>query len=376
MIDPIFGTDIIRITGDPGTPVVNADSQTIGTWGAVARHWYSKVQPWNADESLLYLYFNEGGTPSGALLLDGQTYEPIEFLGLPTPRVRWHPTNPDLMIYAVNNEIGYYNVATKAKTVLREFPGYILSLAFIGEGNLSADGSMAALYIQKTAEGYAPYVFAYNLENDTVYPEKSLDSFSLNGKTYDCVDWVSISPGGQYVVIFWTNVFVEVYDLNMNPVSTLQWPLGHTDLTFDANGDEVAAGDSANWYVCHNGQDLVTSPLQGQLAAIRLDSGIAAQVDFGDNYAISHASGRNLDRPGWVYTWVKWGTMQDELVAYALDGSYRVQRFAHLHAIKTDYYTEAHPVPSADGRRVLFASDWDDSSGRPVGAYVIDARVQ
>jgi len=374
MTDPVFGTTVTRITGDPGTPIVNTDDQTIGTWGTAARHWYSKVQPWNADESLIYLYFNEGGNPTGGLLLDGQSYEPIKFLVLPTRRVRWHPANPDLMIYAVNSEIGYYNVQTGTKTILREFTDYILSMAFLGEGEVSADGSMMAVYAEKRSEGNAPCVFAYDMVNDIVYPEKAVGSFSLDGKVYDCLDWVSISPSGQYIVIYWTNVFVEVYDLNMNLVARLEWPMGHMDIGYDTNGREMAVGYSANWYVCHNGTDLVTSPLKGQLAGAYLDNGSAAQLGYGDDYAISHVSTRNLDRPGWAYVWVQRGTMQDEIVAHMVDGSYGVQRFGHLHNNEVDYRSEAHPVPSPDGRRVLFASNWDEASGRPVGAYVIDAR--
>ena len=50
------------------------------------------------------------------------------------------------------------------------------------------------------------------------------------------------------------------------------------------------------------------------------------------------------------------------------------ERIVHLHTKKLDYITEAHAVPSPDGRRVLWASNWGSASGRPIGTYVADTR--
>jgi hypothetical protein len=69
-----------------------------------------------------------------------------------------------------------------------------------------------------------------------------------------------------------------------------------------------------------------------------------------------------------------------EILAVKLDGSGQVERFGHYHSTAKPYRAEAHPVPSPDGRRVLFASDWADDCGSGCGskgvinAYVYDAR--
>ena len=63
-----------------------------------------------------------------------------------------------------------------------------------------------------------------------------------------------------------------------------------------------------------------------------------------------------------------------------LDGSGQVERFGHYHSTASIYRSEAHPVPSPDGRRVLFASDWAEDCGAGCGTqgvindYVYDAR--
>ena len=65
-----------------------------------------------------------------------------------------------------------------------------------------------------------------------------------------------------------------------------------------------------------------------------------------------------------------------------MDGSKTVQRFVHDHTDTTNCYRcEAHPVPSRDGRRVIFASSWTFNCSTLCGsqtnpqAYIMDARA-
>ena len=77
--DPTFGSTVIRVSGDPGSPIVAKDGRTLGTWGNHVRPIYSKQQAWNRDGSLLFLYNpgGKGGSPS-YVLVDGNTYEPLK----------------------------------------------------------------------------------------------------------------------------------------------------------------------------------------------------------------------------------------------------------------------------------------------------------
>jgi hypothetical protein len=141
----------------------------------------------------------------------------------------------------------------------------------------------------------------------------------------------------------------------------------HYDLTVDENGDEVAVGVSKS------------KPDEGRVIKRRLRDGKVTVLTAG-GYA-SHTSTRNVDRPGWAYITYqnrdsnsKWGSYRDEVVAVKLDGSMTVERLAHLHTKKLDYVTEAHAVPSPDGRRILWASNWESDTGRPIGTYVADTR--
>jgi hypothetical protein len=77
--DPSFGSTVIRVSGDPGTPIVTGDGRTLGTWGQHVRPIYSKQQAWNRDGSVLFLYNpgSRGGSPS-YVLVDGHTYQPLQ----------------------------------------------------------------------------------------------------------------------------------------------------------------------------------------------------------------------------------------------------------------------------------------------------------
>jgi len=93
-------------------------------------------------------------------------------------------------------------------------------------------------------------------------------------------------------------------------------------------------------------------------------------------YAI-HTSFRNTKLPGWSYSSFTSARAlyRDEIVAVKTDGSETVRRFCHMHNNQTDYLSEAMPVPSQDGKRIIFSSNWGEISGRPVGTYVVDARA-
>ncbi len=353
-VDPVFGSKVVRITGDPGTPI----PETGGVWAEIARHHYSKDSAWNADQSLLLL--NRSGAP-GLLFLDGSTYKPLFARRPPKAELRWHPREPDLMILVGGNRVGTWNVHTGEETPLQAFEGYSDLKFGPGEGNPSRDGTRVAVLADR---GGAPVAFAFDLSAKRKFPDIPLEGVE--------VDWVSISPLGKHVVL---NGVIEggrdrtrIFDLEGNPVGPLWAEYGrpsHYDMTVDADGEEVAVGVSKS------------KPDDGRVIRRRLRDG-AVTVLTGGGYA-SHTSARNLQRPGWAYVTYQgrpahWPPYGDEVVAVKIDGSRVVERLVHLHAVRKEYLGEAHAVPSPDGLRVLWASAWDSPSGRPIGAYVADRR--
>lgn len=352
-IDPTFGSIVTRITGDPGTRIPNID----GTWDAVARHKYSKDAAWNSDQTLLCLARHHG-YPS-VLILDGRTYEPLfGHNRVPGNELRWHPERPDIMVYVADRALGYWNVRTNKTEPLAEFPGYTKLHLGPYEGNLSRRGDLVVLNGLRAGESVA---FAYELQTGRRWPDLHLNASKL--------DWVSVSPSGRFIVLNGTvdgrhADQTQIYHLDGTRAGEPWAESGrpsHYDLTIDADGEDVAVGVSKS------------APDEGRVIARRLRDGRVTVLTSG-GYA-SHTSARNVQRPGWVYVAYQhrnpaWPPYWDEVVAVKLDGSQAVMRIAHLQSRCVDYHSEAHAVPSPDGRRVLWASNWNAPTGRPVGAYV------
>jgi hypothetical protein len=384
--DPAFGTTITRIGGDTGQPV----SPLSGTWGADARHAYSKQQPWNADGSLLMIQNKGSGSPS-RLLLDGTTFVPAKMPCDDDPLYdyRWHPspTRANTMINVTRdgNELMWYDVITCEKTRSWPLPITVDYGIGSGEGNPSNDGRFVCLanatsMVVVDMDPQAPYP---PFPTRRIGPVYSLIPCGLDpdDPAGDCtIGNVSISPSGRYVDvkfqggtsatqdahrIFRVNPYtLELSPQPMDPASlrcedfagrTDGWiyPLKHADLAldpFDNNEDVIIGGRSCP------GSSL------GRVVKVRLRDGkVTALTDPSNEPSFQHASTRNLDRPGWVYVGYyksEGRKYSDEIVAVRMDGG-AVERFAHKRsATSSCYRCESHPVPSRDGRRILFASNW------------------
>ena len=343
--DPVFGTKVTRITGDQGSPIITKDGQTIGTWGEVVKHHYSKDQPWNADGSLIHIVRNNGGSPS-SLFLDGETYEVLFARSVPGQDNRWHPVDPDLKIFVSGNRIGYFNVHTGSAQILHTFSDY--SRIDIGpyEANFSRDGRQVVLY------GDSNWVFAYDLSIDKVYPRKQASS----------IDWAGISPLGNYVVIMYNDTNTQVFDLNMNFISQFTTNQNHYDMGLDLNGDEVAVGLSKS------------SEYSGKIIYHRLRDAQFRVLTTG-GYGIHTSMRSNLS--GWAFSAMhavtRYPPYNGEALAIRTDGNL-VYRLAHMHNNQVNYDSEAFPVVSVEGGRVMFGSNWGESDGYPVSTYVVDFR--
>ena len=355
-VDPVFGTKVTRITGNPDADIPNVN----GKWAKVARHHYSKDAAWNCDQTLLCLGKHQGRP--NRLFLDGENYA-VRFTrhGGPGKEIRWHPQRPDIMVYVRDNAIGYWDVRKDTTEVIVTFPGYCEFRIGPWEGNLSLDGRLIVVVGMK---GENRIAFAYDIEQKQKYPDIVLNDVTI--------DWVSVSASGKYIVlngeIDGGKDRTQVYDLAGNKTGELWEKYGrpsHYDLTIDENGDDIAVGVSKS------------KPDVGRVIKRRLRDGKVTVLTSG-GYA-DHTSTRNVRRPGWAYVTYQgrgsaWPPYWDEVVAVKLDGSMTAERIAHLHTKRIDYLTEAHAVPSPDGKRVLWASNWESANGRPIGTYVADTR--
>lgn len=394
ILDPTFGSILERIANDKDASTAPAP----GKWGLDARHTYSVQQPWNSDNTLLVIE-NRGGKTT-PMILDGTSYMP-EYLPCANYDLydyRWHPSpahaHEQINVNPAGTELMWFDISTCTKTRSWTLPITVDYGIGSGKGNSSDDGRFLALG-NNTAmfvvdmdpqPPYAPYpnvrigpLFSFPPESLTV---AAPDSFTI--------DHLSISPSGRYVDVKFGSaddcgtfdmhrIFdVDSVTLALKPRNMADaslrccfqnrpngwiFPLKHADLAKDPfdNNEDVLVG----------GRSCLDSNI-GPVVKVRLRDGAVTPLTFGDNQsAVFHVSTRNTDRPGWAYvSWYKipGKRFSDEIIAVKMDGSQSVERLCHIHSASQGCYRcEAHPVPSRDGTRVLFASDWAQDCGAGCG---------
>jgi len=359
-LEPTFNTYITRITGNPGDYVPNLTNKTWGT--NLLRHGYSIRQPWNADQSILFL---ENCSP--AVFVDGKTYEVLfEYPSTKSylyEQRRWHNSNPEIMICNYKSDqvpgmmkIVAWNVISDTETILFDSTSYE-NATIGGHGNLSQDSKWIVVKATRKLDSKI-VVFAVDLENAT----KSVD---IDITSLSCGAW-NISPLANYIVIEGSFATTDNYKIYNRTTGALlqEWNEtgvpSHADFTVYDGVEYIVGGERSG-------------DISGHWVVKRQLNNGAITLLF--NSWATHSSTQNINRPGWVfcstYDYTTSYLTRCETYAVKLDGT-RVERICHNRASNPgNYYFEAQSVPSRDGLRVLFASDWE-TGVYPVQAYIAD----
>ncbi|MFQ5628395.1 MAG: hypothetical protein ACE5I1_06520, partial [bacterium] len=278
--DPVFHTKIMRVT----------DANTQKSKGFVS--YYPNLNPFNADESK-FLIYQRGGSwfiySIGGKLLSRPPVKNTQT----DPQPRWHPTNPNILFWFNADKIVRYNIQTKQIAAIAAFSEYQFITNF-DEGNYSADGNIVALAGKNWPwrTGLQEF-FAFDLNTKQIVGPKIL----ATGRE---VDWVSISPSGNYMVVHmasppgngqWqgTDVY-RVPEMKLMPYS--YYPFSdHADIGYDADSNEV--------YVTDNAEGGYSDRLR-HIEKYRLKDGAKTDL-LGLKWGMSMLiSCRNLDAPGWA----------------------------------------------------------------------------
>jgi hypothetical protein len=416
ILDPTFGTAITRISDDAGSWAWPINGQ----WGTIARHLYSKIQPWNASGSLIELS-NSGGLDQ--VLLHGDMYVPQYG---PCPNYdrwdsRWHPvfshSNEQINVNEAGTELSWFDVVNcvmKRSWTLPIVADYGIGS---GEGNVSRNGRYVVIANQQQMvvvdmDPAPPNAPPYPYQRFGPIYTFGACSLDVAQPAAGRVSNVSISPSGRYIDvkygglprlgfttcdtlcdmhrIFEVDTSLAIQPHNMAD-STLRcgsfaarpngwiFPLKHADMTLDP--------DDGNEDVIIGGRACPGATF-GRVVKVRLRDGkVTPLTDPRNEASYAHGSARNVQRPGWFYVTYSRDPSQaskrffGEIVAVRTDGSGMVQRFAHYHSTASTFDSEAKAVPSLDGQRVMFTSDWADNVSGPSGAlgsardFVVDARM-
>jgi hypothetical protein len=330
VLDPRLGTKTTRVSNISGI-----------------RQNYSRISAWNADGSKILLGFTYPGR-----MLDGRTYADLGSFGQISQAI-WSNVDPNKLYGTGGNVFYRQNATSGAITALHTFGGYKLISIGDGEGGISDDDHYIALIA--TTSGGAKRLITYSIASNTI-----VGNIAVTG-----MNNAQISRKGNYVVVVNNSdgtargQGVERYTRNLASRINLT-PYGrHGDNALDASGNEIYVSNNAPY-----------------VTAFRLSTGAKTRLLSGTTaFEYGHVSGRNIHRPGWIYLSVFNNSItagragHDQVVAVKTDGSGTVEVFGFSHHTNTTTYAmQPHAVPSPDGSRVLFASEW---GGSGIYAYVV-----
>lgn len=373
IIDPEYGTTLTRISDETvfgPTQVGPSD-----WWAPYRRHRWFKMQPWNADGTRILIDLTYPN-----YLVDGTTYkfikrfDPAKPQNHPPTEAVWSNVDPNIMYGVSGNSFIKYNVKYGTRSTLHTFPNYNNISIGLYEGNVSNDDNYVALWCPK---GSKYYTIVYDINKDSIIstydmgPQGQQDFYETSG-----LNWVCISQTGKFVVVQWQrsgtgrDMGIEVFDNKMNFLRQITPKVKNSynvDMGLDADGNDVLVY-----------QDLSNCNIMTH----RLSDGQVTKVLDGSKISLATTiSCRNLNRPGWAYfgdfeaTQASVGEFHaagksepakasyNTVFALKLDGSQIVEVFGHMHHSSNEgLYLQPMPVPSRDGKKVMFASDWEEEN--------------
>jgi hypothetical protein len=346
--DPVFGTTIKRIT---------APTQMSGK--SRIRHFYSKSNPFNANETRAIMYASDGDI----ILYDAITWRPIKSLDIDDsePEIQWHPTDPNIFYFMYrDNSLGEamyrYDVRNDSQKLVHSFREYENARG-LNEGNMDKSGRYYALVGFRNDK--ASEAFVYDVMTD-----KTSKRLPVTERMVE--DWISVSPSGRYVVMMGGDRS-RVYDINMKHLHDLpKGSFGHADICQLADGSEALVYDGADHELDRNRNINIADLATGKVR-------IGVRIGW---RSTPHVSCRNLDLPGWALISTsgpdnKYPNHDLEIFWLKLDGSGEVRRVAHHRSSRErgGYFAETQAVTNRDGSKIIFASNWD---GEEVNDYLID----
>ncbi|HMR79885.1 MAG TPA: hypothetical protein PKD61_32475, partial [Polyangiaceae bacterium] len=353
-IDSNFGTKVTRVT----------DKAAFGVSSNIVRHNYPKDQPWNSDGSLIYI-------GAGQTLLSNATYKKIGNVSF-SGEIRWSNLVPHRMWNVDINakQINRITVVpgtpyTSNKTTLTTLSEFDALYMGPWEGNVDDSDKYVAVLGKK---GTSATAVVWDLELNKEVSRKVLP------ESFDSIDWISISPSGKYVVVQTDGSGTDIYNRDFTGYRELVPGDGHADMGYDSAGKEcLVHGVWFNWPI-H--VQIWSTPLDGSAATLQFNNTMYRDWD-GD-----HVSMRARGRPGWVYMSVNRNTtganaIEKHSFSLKLDGSgktagsEKVNQWVHMYVSVANYDRNPFAVPNRDGSKIMFASDWGDTSGEH-NSYIVE----
>ncbi len=364
--DPNFGNCLTRLTDHNTDPTRR-----------FARNTYPRRSPYNADSSRVLIQSGDGSLH----LYDPERTTHIAMIdgvrGAAEPL--WHPTDPERLFHVSEEGVGMQllerRVGSGSSRVIGDLGARLRArwpnaavASTRSEGHPSRDFRYWA-FIVETAQREPLGVVVWDHLQDQILATR--DAGSQSDQIGVDIDWVSMSPSGDYVVVSadeqtlaWTR------DLQLHGV--LHDNTEHSDIAIGADGRDV--------YVSIDFDSVFGEVFMRHLDTLERTDLYSSFVytEETTRYSSLHISGKAFERPGWVivsnyrtrspvYEW-----FHNTILLVELAANPRIERLATHHSQYAGYWTEPHASPNADLTHVIFNSNWYSGNPTDVNAWQID----
>lgn len=360
-IDAAFNTVITRVTdriNQNDTPLVDGNGDRLLRGNA---HPYPKTQSWNQDMTMLRLHYRlyDANTLQELAITSGtNNLSNLYQINGSLSEFRWSSIDPEVYFGIFGNQFWKSTIDRSNNQItfelLHDFtdPNIAYDYFTLGkyEGNIDFNDRYVVFAARKTGTNYLTAIL-YDIQNNTSVKVDFTTILWTDFPDPQVLDWISVSPLGNHILMNTSNT-IRQYDLNFNFVRELASSGEHGDLGVAQNGEEV--------YVQFEFGD---TNQQG-IWIYRLSDGFHTRL-LPSKYNGGHISCRNYLRKGWCYL----STTEEgfrEVFAVRLNFAghekHVVNRFAQTHTSELTSEFNSLGSVSPDGRRILFYTDWEDSS--------------
>jgi len=341
VIDPTFGTKIMRLTDEnDGPECINS---------------YSYWPTFNVDSTRLLVY---SGVAPLLYRFDPVNFKIVDKLTW-TTTLRWEDaiwsgTDPDLTYaHDFGMHLFTYNVATQTSTQIADLSSLYRNGDYLWQMSKSISNDNVFAFTRRDAR--------YNVVGYLVWQR------DINQVIYDVetsqVDEVQVDKTGRYLVVKTGEqgvgaIEVKVVDLKTLTVQDLtddgpDYAPGHSD-----NGKKIVIG-ADNW------RNQVTYRTLADPHTVR------TLINYDNDWTQAYHISMLANNEKWalvssysVVTGTPAGPFHDEIYQVATDGSLAVRRLAHHFSIyDDDYYASPRADISRDGRFIAFTSNWGVPGG-------------
>lgn len=318
-------------------------------------HPYSKTQAWNSDMTMIrmsYRWYDAETLQELPITSGTDNGSELYYINGGLSEKKWSNINPNVFYGVSGSKFKKGTINAARDEIINELVhdftpeegSYDKFTLGKYEGNIDYNDKYVVFAARKTGENYLTAI-VYDIQNNSVRQKLDFTEVSWPDDAPQVFDWMSVSALGSHILIS-TGGKVDQYDLDLNFVRQLSSAAGHGDLGVDQNGGEVYVQYE---YGANSG-----------IWIYRLSDGYRIRL-LPDKYNGGHLSCRNYNRRGWCYASTNSQTYR-EVFAIKLDYSgpdnHIVNRFAQTHDSGNHSMVNASP----DGKRVLFMSNWGDTT--------------